>query len=106
MDGIIMKIQYSLALLLVSLFALQGCAATAASPVSGFLYSDIQAPFSGEGDAAGSLVGEATCVSYLGIVAVGDCSIQTARTAGGISTIHFIDYQTTNILGLYATFTV
>jgi hypothetical protein len=37
------------------------------------------------------------------IVAFGDSSIDTACKAGGITKIHYIDYETFNVLGLYGT---
>jgi hypothetical protein len=35
------------------------------------------------------------------IVALGDSSIDAACKAGGITKIHYIDYETLNILGIY-----
>ncbi len=49
-----------------------------------------------------SKTGEASCSSILGLIAVGDCGVQAAMKAGGISKIHSADIKYTNILGLYA----
>jgi hypothetical protein len=43
-------------------------------------------------------------VSAFGLVAWGDCSIETAAKAGGITQIRHIDYQSKNVLG-YQEFT-
>ena len=45
--------------------------------------------------------GEACAMSILGIIAVGDASIDTARKNGGIRSISSVDEQYTNILGIY-----
>ena len=53
-----------------------------------------------------SKVGIASCESYFGLVAIGDCSIKAAMKKGGITQINYVDYGSTNILGFYAKFTV
>jgi hypothetical protein len=91
---------------LLVMVLLSGCAAFAVAPVNGFLYSDVQAPMTATSNSGSSKMGEAECSSILGLVAQGDCSIETAAQNGGISQIHHVDYKSTNILGIYATFTV
>ena len=39
-------------------------------------------------------------MSYLGLIAVGDCSIEKAKANGGISTISSVDIKRENILGI------
>ena len=51
-----------------------------------------------------SKAGSAKCKSYLGLVAVGDCSIEAAARAAGITEIHHVDYETLSVLGIYAEF--
>ena len=43
--------------------------------------------------------GIATCKSYFGLVALGDCSINTAMKNGKISILSYYDEDITNILG-------
>lgn len=45
--------------------------------------------------------GEACTASYLGIVGLGDASIETAQKNGGIKKIAYIDSSFMNVLGLY-----
>ena len=45
--------------------------------------------------------GEACTVNYVGLVSVGDASIEAARKNAGIKKIAYIDSSYTNILGLY-----
>jgi hypothetical protein len=47
------------------------------------------------------VVGESTATSVIGIT-TGDSSIDAAKKAGGIKTIHYVDYHSMGILGVYA----
>ena len=51
-------------------------------------------------------VGTGTVTSILGLIATGDASIRTIANSAGISKIDYVDYKSTNILGLIATYTV
>jgi hypothetical protein len=108
MDGMLNRVSgiaYSAAIVLVGLGAI-GCAAMATTPVTGLISSDVAGPVGATGDSLGcNSVGRATAESIMGLVAYGDASIEAAARAGGITRIHHVDYESTNILGLYATFT-
>ena len=84
---------------------LTGCAASM-SPTTGFLYTDVKGPLAATSNAASPKVGTAICTSILGLVATGDASVETAMKNGGITKIHHVDYHSTGILGIFATFTV
>ncbi len=85
---------------------LSGCA-TAVSPVNGALYTNVRAPMLvTESPDKPTKVGRATMRSILGVYAVGDASIEAAAKNAGITRIHHVDYQTQNILGVMADFTV
>ena len=45
--------------------------------------------------------GEACTVNYIGVVTLGDASIEKARKNAGINKIAYIDNSYTNILGFY-----
>ena len=96
----------SLAVVLLAVSLLAGCAAMAVAPVTGFLYTDVNAPMIATGSSGPTKVGEAFCESYLGLIAVGDASIDAAMRAGGITQVHSVDYKSSNILGLYSKFIV
>jgi hypothetical protein len=85
---------------------LAGCAAYSVSPVTGFVYTDVRGPGSATSNPGYSKVGTATAESFLGAIAVGDASIEAAMKDGGITKVHHVDYESKNILGIYATFTV
>ena len=95
-----------LVLVLFSAALLTGCAAMAVSPITGGLYTDVKAPVTATANPTYSKVGTASCLSILGIIGIGDASIEAAARNGGITKIHHVDYRSTNILGIYAKFTV
>ncbi len=83
---------------------LMGCAMMI--PFGG-LYTGTKMPFMATSNSGVSTkTGEAQCISVLGLVAVGDCSIETAKKNGGITKVNTVDWDTKNILGIYGTYTV
>lgn len=95
-----------LILALFSATLLTGCMAMAISPVSGVLYTGVKAPVTATANPAHSKVGTASCSSLLGLIGVGDASINAAAKNGGITKIHHVDYKSTSFLGIYARYTV
>ena len=91
--------------LIVSIFLFSGCA-TVMGPAIGTIYTDTQAPLAVTSNAVGSKVGSAEAKSILGIVAIGDASVQAAAKQGGITRISHVDYKSYSILGVYAKITV
>jgi hypothetical protein len=100
------KILMYMSVILLSSSLMVGCAAYAVSPVLGGLYTDIKAPITATSNTSYSKMGSASASSILGLIAVGDASINTAAKNGGITRIHHVDYKSTSILGIYATYTV
>lgn len=82
---------------------LSGCVK---SPLVGGLYTDVKDGLAVTGNAGSSKVGTAEAKSYLGLVALGDASIQTAAREAGITRIHHVDYQAKSYVGLYTIYTV
>jgi hypothetical protein len=94
---------------ILSLFAIvfmAGCGAYSVSPVTGFLYSDVKGPWSAPSVGNSTKVGRATAQSIFGLIATGDASIETAAKSAGITKIHHVDYESKNLLGIVATWTV
>lgn len=82
-----------------------GCAAMSTrAPVTGFLYSDVKAGENATPNSGASKMGKGCATSILGIVATGDASIGTAARSAGITKISYVDGQSTNILGIVATY--
>ena len=80
---------------------LTSCAMTS-SPVTGFVYQSTKGPVTATSNNLGSKVGTAEATSILGIVGTGDASIQAAAKSAGIKKISHVDYEGSNILGIYA----
>jgi len=90
---------------------LTGCGAFIAFSGGGSLYQDTKVPMADvayRGPASNAIAkkGEASFTSILGILATGDASLKAAMDNGGITKVHHIDQQVTNILGIIATYRV
>ena len=88
-----------------------GCGACIAFGGGGTLYQDTKTPMGdisywGPSTSSASKKGEASFTSILGILATGDASLKEAMERGGITKIHHIDQQVTNILGIIATYKI
>ena len=57
-------------------------------------------------NAVGSKVGTATSTNILGLVVMGDASINTAAKAAGIRKISHVDCQKSNLLGIFSSYKV
>ena len=99
-----MKKIFTLACVGFAALMFTGCAVK--SPVSGFAYTHIKDGLSVTANAGSNKVGTAEAKGYLGIVALGDASIQAAAKEAGISRIHHVDYESKSILGLYNVYTI
>jgi len=82
---------------------LAGCASSV--PVGG-LFTEIKLPVTATGEAGGKKMGEAACTSILAMVAMGDCSIDTAKKNGKISKVTHVDWSARNILGIIGNYKV
>jgi len=103
-----MKYILACAVLIGALF-LTGCANYGAPliPPMGLIYEDVKAPMDVDFDKTtlGSKQGTAESMSILGLIALGDCSINTAADNGNIMSVTHADYQYFNVLGVYQKFT-
>ena len=95
-----------LAILSVGLLTLCSCYSAPVMPPSGWVYSEIAAPMDVDANNTdmGARTGESESMSILGLVALGDCSVEAAAKKGGIKTVKHLDYKYTNILGIYQKF--
>lgn len=73
-------------------------------PVGG-LYTDVTLPMQATSSSGGSKVGTSECTSILGLLASGDCSIDAAKTNGGITQVTHVDWKANNILGIIGKYT-
>ena len=82
-----------------------GCAGVAA-PIHGSLYQNVKYPVAVTTNEGGSKVGTATATSYLGMVAMGDASVEAAAAAGGIKKVKSVDAHAYSIFGIIGWYTV
>jgi hypothetical protein len=78
-------------------------------PPVGVIYSDYKAPLTVQlqGQTVTQQKGQAGSSSILGLIAWGDCSLQSAAKDGNLSTINYADYSYLNVIfGVYQKFTV
>lgn len=59
-----------------------------------------------DGQRGSSKVGTAEAKGYVGVVALGDASIQAAAREAGITRIHHVDYQAKSYVGVYTIYTI
>jgi hypothetical protein len=68
----------------------------------GSVYTEMKLPIAATANGGQvSKIGTATCTSVLTLVALGDCSIDTAKKNGGITKVYHVDWDAYNILGIY-----
>lgn len=82
---------------------------TPVMPPQGWIVSNVKAPLSAENQGisvVASKTGMAKVENYLGIISVGDCSIEEATKDVGIKKISYVDYEYFNVLGVYQRFTI
>ncbi|MCM1070136.1 MAG: TRL-like family protein [Alistipes timonensis] len=70
----------------------------------GVLYTGVTEGQIATSNSLGTKVGTSSSLGVLGLVSVGDASIQTAANSAGIKKISHVDVQKTSILGLYASY--
>ena len=93
------------ALAVVFVLGLVGCGVKApVVPPAGWVYNSQQSPLF-PGKETGSKVGTSKSICILGLVGVGDASINAAANNGGITQIKHMDYDYFNVLGVYQRYT-
>lgn len=85
--------------------SMTSCATVGTVAGMGTIYTDVAQGENVTSNALGSKVGTAQAKNILGVVAIGDASIQAAAKSAGIKKISHVDSKKTNILGIYATHT-
>lgn len=91
------------AMLALALAALStGCAMSANSPVTGFVYGASKGATAATSNDVGTKTGQSCASSILGVYGSGDASIAAAAKAGGITKISAVDSDNFGVLGVYA----
>jgi hypothetical protein len=87
----------------VALLLISGCATQI--PIGAVLIDNTLPMQVGDNSVTSAKVGTAMSQSYLGLIAVGDSSIQTAAKNGGITKISHVDWKVKNFLGVVGEYT-
>ena len=80
--------------------ASSGCAVAGPGIVTGSIYSGYTLG-SGVGPGTGTKTGQACVITVLGVVALGDGSIDEAKKQGGIAQVASVDHTVFSVLGVY-----
>lgn len=86
----------------VAALTLASCSTVATGAGIGALYTGVTEGMLATSNTVGTKVGTSSSVGVLGIVAVGDASIQKAAKEAGITKISHVDVKKTGVLGLFA----
>lgn len=87
---------------LLAVVVMTGCATS--YPI-GRIYQELKLPVAATGAKIANLkIGKSECKSILGLIATGDASISAAAKNAGITTIHHVDWEVENILGVIGTY--
>lgn len=85
-------------LFLIFILALSACATTMPT---GIVYTEVKLPVNVTSNGqAYARIGVAECKSVMGLVAFGDCSIETAKKQGGVSKVYHVDWEARSVLGI------
>ena len=98
------RIRNNITLLLVFSVALilSGCASISSPVGQGVIVTNVYGPIAISGNVGNAKVGYSKCVNILGLVAVGDASINAAMKQGEISKIHHVDNKFLSVLFFFA----
>ena len=74
-----------------------GCASTIPQ---GVFFTDVKVPVSATANTVGTKVGKSFCKSYVGVVTIGDASVEAAKRNGGITKVVSVDWKAKSVLGI------
>ncbi len=98
MKKVILSLSAVLALTLAS------CSTISTGAGIGALYTGTSEGKIATSNTVGTKVGTSSSIGVLGLVVVGDASIQEAANKAGIKKISHVDVQKTSVLGLFASY--
>lgn len=84
---------------------LAGCLVAPVQPPYGIVINNYKAPLDYGARSVSSSSGSASTMSILGLVALGDGSINKAASNGGLKKVTGVDYEYFNVLGIYQKYT-
>lgn len=97
------KVIFRIAVVAALAVSMNSCIATQAG--MGGLYTDVRQGEMATSNVRGSKMGTSSASAYLGLVAIGDASVETAAQNAGITRISHVDSKKWSILGIITTTT-
>lgn len=88
----------------VCALSLASCSTVSTGSGMGVLYTGVTEGQIATSNTLGTKVGTSSSTGVLGLVSVGDASIQAAANSANIKKISHVDIKKTSILGLFATY--
>ena len=88
------------------LFSIANLTSCIIHPLAGGLYTSWNAHFGDHQQEIGQKEGKSCVTNILGLISTGDASVKSAAKKAGINKITSIDYELSNVLGLYGTYYV
>lgn len=93
-----------LSVAVVATLGLASCSTVSTGCGMGALYTGVTEGQAVTSNTVGHKVGTSSSTGVLGLVAIGDASINTACKNAGIKKVSHVDVQKTSVLGLFATY--
>ena len=88
----------------VCAMGLASCSTITSGSGMGILYTGVTEGQIATANPVGNKVGTSKTTGVLGLVSIGDASIQTAANSAGIKKISHVDVKKMSVLGLFATY--
>ena len=102
----IKKTMIKLSLVVMVVVGMSSCATMSSQAGIGALYMDVQTGEQVTSNARGSKVGTASVNNILGLVVMGDASVEAAAKSAGIKKISHVDSQKKSLLGIFGSYKV
>jgi hypothetical protein len=83
---------------------LSGCGVFLHAPVKGLIFTAVEGPITATTSQANTRRGESCAWSLLALIALGDASIDQAKTNGQIREVSTVDHESFSLLGIYTHF--
>ena len=96
------RIYYAIIAIVLVFFSSCAVFAPNGEYLSSIIYTDITKPGMVTSNVVGTKVGMASATNILGIVSMGDASIQKAAQEAGIKKISHVDVKNEGVLGVYS----
>ena len=93
----------SLAVAAVAIAA-TGCAVVASPVGNGVLFTAVHGPVDATEATGATKEGRACAANYLGLIAIGDASIEHAKQSASISQVSSVDHESFAVLSIFSSF--